>query len=513
MSIINNKKAAFFLLSVFILIISAGMTAYAAETNGTINSAKDIEVPGTDIGVPATLGIENAVRERFPEADIYYYDSINGFEALKAGKIDVLILPEDQFNIAVEKGMTGFKMLNDEYIATNKVAFAISESCSYPDFENKVNSFIRESKEQGLFKDIYDRWVIKRITDMPEDIPEPESPSYTIKVTTNGEFVPYTYYEGSTLTGSEIEIARRLGAYLNAEIRFIPASWDGMITGVSTGKYDLAASELFVNEDRASAVRFSEPYYEANIGYVVRDGSEKSSGFLSELKNKLQRALIDEDRWKTLVKGLMTTLLITFGGFILANILGVIFCFFSMSDNRILNFIADIYSKIMQGTPVVVILMIIYYIIFARTNISGITVSIIGFGLTTGANLAINFKSALQSIGKGQWEGAYSLGFSKFQTFIGVIVPQAAIGLLPVYFNQLIYLMKGTAVVGYVAVTDLTKMGDLIRSATFDAFVPLITIALMYLLISTLLIQLSKFLLKKVDPRLRPRVIKGVKMQ
>lgn len=172
-----------------------------------------------------------------------------------------------------------------------------------------------------------------------------------------------------------------------------------------------------------------------------------------------------------------------------------------MSGSKVLKKLAEIYSKLMQGLPIVVILMILYYIIFGKTDISNILVAILGFGLVFGAYMAQLFEGGIGGIDKGQWEAALTTGLTKRQTFCGIILPQAIRTMLPGYFSNLISLMKGTAVVGYIAVNDLTKVGDIIRSNTYEAIVPLVTIAVIYFAIACILLSLMKLIQKKLMPR------------
>ncbi len=511
---INNMIIAVLLISYIALTLCMNLEiVYASESSPiVIETEKDIEKPGVRIGVESTLNIQEEIQKKFPEAEIQYYSKINGLEALKSNKIDVQILGYNEFRAAKFNGMTGVKALEDEYLLKRDVAFGISDSCDIPDFEEKVNEFVDKMKEDGTIEQIYDKWVVRGEITPTSEMPRAKNPTGTITVGTNGEMVPFTFYSGSDLTGAEIEIAYLLAEYLGVDIEFSVASWDGLISGLSVGKYDLVASDLYIDESRKKEVIYSTPYFEEKLSYLVREEETVPTDFISQLKYRINRTLIEDDRWKTLISGLGTTLIITFGGFFFANILGAVFCAMLMSKKKVLNTIASMYVGFMQGMPIVVLLMIIFYIVFGKVDISGVVASIAGFGLMTGADLALSFKSALQGVDRGQWEAAYSLGFSKRKTFFGVIFPQAAVGMIPIYFSQFIALMKGTAVVGYVAVMDLTKMGDIIRSATFDAVFSLLIVALIYLIMAQIMIFVSKLILKKVDPMLRKRLIKGVKI-
>jgi polar amino acid transport system substrate-binding protein len=176
-----------------------------------------------------------------------------------------------------------------------------------------------------------------------------------------------------------------------------------------------------------------------------------------------------------------------------------------LSKNKFLQLLAKIYVSILRGTPVLVLLMIIFYVVFASVNIEPLWIAVIAFGLNFGAYSSEIFRNGLASVQTGQHEASIALGFSKFQTFWHIVLPQAIRRILPVLKGEIITLVKMTSVVGYIAVQDLTKAGDIIRSRTFDAFFPLVMVAILYFAISWSLIFAIEFIEKKTDRRLRKR--------
>ena len=148
-----------------------------------------------------------------------------------------------------------------------------------------------------------------------------------------------------------------------------------------------------------------------------------------------------------------------------------------------------------------VILMMLYYIVFGKSDISNVLVAILGFGLVFGAYMAQLFEGGIGGVDKGQWEAALATGLTRRQTFFGIVLPQAIRTMLPGYFSNLISLMKGTAVVGYIAINDLTKVGDIIRSNTYEAIVPLVTIAIIYFIIACLLLWLMSLIKRRLAPK------------
>ncbi len=223
-------------------------------------------------------------------------------------------------------------------------------------------------------------------------------------------------------------------------------------------------------------------------------------GFVDSFKQNF----IEQDRWHYLANGLGTTLLITFFAVLIGMVLGFIIAIVRFTHDKtgkmqVGNFLCRIYLTVIRGTPVVVQLLIIYFVIFASVPISKIFVAIIAFGINSGAYVAEIVRSGIASIDDGQFEAGRSLGLNYRQTMISIILPQAFKNVLPALANECIVLLKETSVSGYIAVQDLTKGGDIIRSQTYSAFMPLISVAIIYLV---MVVVLSHFV-TKLERRLR----------
>ena len=213
---------------------------------------------------------------------------------------------------------------------------------------------------------------------------------------------------------------------------------------------------------------------------------------------------IKDDRWKYLSDGFLVTLEIAFSAVLLGILLGFTVAVIRSTHDktgklRFLNLLCKIYLTVIRGTPVVVQLLIIYCVIFGSVNVSKVLVAIVAFGVNSGAYVAEIIRSGIMSIDKGQFEAGRSLGLSYLQTMVYIILPQAFKNVLPALGNEFIVLLKETSVSGYIALQDLTKAGDIIRSQTYTAFMPLIAVAVIYLAV----VMLFSFLLGKLERRLK----------
>ena len=208
---------------------------------------------------------------------------------------------------------------------------------------------------------------------------------------------------------------------------------------------------------------------------------------LETISESFNNNLIAEDRYQMILGGLQVTLIVTVCAAILGTILGGFVCWMRMSRRNWLQRVAKTYIDLMRGTPVLVLLMLMYYVVMAPMDATGIVVAIVTFAMNTAAYISEMLRTTIQSIDRGQTEAGLALGYTQRQTFFRIVLPQVIRAVMPVYQGEIISLLKGTSIVGYIAVEDMTRASDLIRSRTFDAFFPLIVTAIIYFLIAWLI--------------------------
>lgn len=222
------------------------------------------------------------------------------------------------------------------------------------------------------------------------------------------------------------------------------------------------------------------------------------------LKEQLYRNLIVEDRWLALLEGLGVTILITVIAIIIGTVLGTLLAFGKMSKIKPLKAVCSAYINIIRGTPTLVQLLLIYFGVFATVqfvpnqDVNSIIIASIAFGLNSAAYVAEIVRAGVQGVDPGQMEAGRSLGLNNRQTMAHIILPQAVKNILPTYTSEFIVLIKETAIVGYIGLADLTKVGDGIRSRTFSAWIPLLTVALIYLCLTSVLAKLFSLLERRL---------------
>ena len=225
---------------------------------------------------------------------------------------------------------------------------------------------------------------------------------------------------------------------------------------------------------------------------------------IDNFKASFYQNFLEDDRWRYIVGGLGNTLKITLFAVVIGIALGFLVAVIRSTYEKthvlkLLNFLCRIYLTVIRGTPVLIQLLIIYFVVFGSVKIDKVLVAVMAFGINSGAYVAEIFRSGIMSIDNGQFEAGRSLGFNYRQTMVYIVMPQAFKNVLPALCNEFIVLLKETSVAGYIAIQDLTKGADIIRSRTYSAFMPLIAAAIIYLV----MVMIFTYFVQKLERRLR----------
>ena len=371
---------------------------------------------------------------------------------------------------------------------------------------DRFNIFLAATEADGTLADMKKRWFSDAL-DL--DAPIPAIPNTgengVISVAICSDSIPYVYMGANgRYSGFSVELALRFGAYEGKTVEFTDMEFGGLIPYIVSEKADIALANMAITEERRQSVLFTEPFFDEQHGILaLKQGGDVAvaagSGFVEWLKTGIERNLITDNRWKMIVNGLGVTMTIAVLAQLFGTAFGCFVCWLLTRKNRFIKWIGSFYCGLIHGTPIVVLLMITYYIIFGSTNISNVLIAVAAFTMVTGAGVAQNLKGAIDTIDPVEIEAARSIGFPAFKAFLTVTLPQAVKRALPGYTNGFVELVKATAIVGYIAIQDLTRAGDIIRSRTYDAYFPLLFVAVIYLIVTTVCVQLFKFIVKKIN--------------
>ncbi|MEG1511827.1 MAG: ABC transporter permease subunit [Bacteroidales bacterium] len=463
-----------------------------SNKNAGFKSREDVK----DKRIAVLMGTihDEYVTANFPNSQVIRSETYpDMLMALTMNKCEALVLNKVTYT-SMHKSNAQIVLLDSTlYVDNVGMGFSYNQN----DLKEQFNTFLKNIRKSKLYDEIRDRWIAKG-----EDAQMPNIKQVTtgdpIRIGVTGANIPFAFVRNGQYVGFDIELLMRFAETINRPVEFLIINFGGLISALLSEKVDIISAALVITPDRVKNVNFSDSYFQ-NIGVmaVLKENLAitgnntttehvKKQGLITNLANAFYNNIIAEKRYMLILNGLGVTLIISIFAVILGTILGAGICFFRMSRKKLLNLIGKVYINLMRGIPILVLLMIMYYVVFAAWDINATVVAIIAFAMNFAAYVSEMFRTSIEGVDCGQSEAGIALGFTKTQTFRFIVMPQAIKSVLPVYKGELISLIKMTSVVGYIAVNDLTKASDIIRSRTFDAFFPLIMVAILYFLLAWL---------------------------
>ena len=385
----SRKAAALFAMTILLALTVGLLTSCGDGKGDAITSLDQLNRPGTTIGVVSDTEEYRLIQEYFPQAEIVYTkDMMGSYISVAQGKLDAFIGNKLNMEMALYNGLKGVRVLDGSIGEGNVCAVALSPRTQIPDLKEKVNAFLKQAEEDGTLDDMRNRWMVEHDMTMP-DIPEVKDPHCHLVVGTTGLSEPYTCYVDGELSGYDIELAKRFASWLGASFEFKLYDYEGIIPATEIGEIDCVFANLYVSSEREEAFEFSNPTYITEVGAIVRDtGSETDvTGFFNSVAESFNKTFMREGRWRLFVQGIATTLLMTALSILFGTLLGFFTFMACRKGNRAINAITRFSIWLIEGMPVVVLLMLLYYIVFGNTNLPGVAVSVIAFTLIFGASV------------------------------------------------------------------------------------------------------------------------------
>ena len=429
-----------------------------------------------------------------------FHKGVDAVTSLKQGKLDCVIIDEQPAEAFVRNN-EDIEILEEDF-ALEEYAAVISKK--NPELLKQVNEALMALFKDGTINKIIHNYIPDETTGetVPFHYEQAVMTGEPLRIATNATFPPYDYYEGGEIVGIDIDIAKAVADKLGRVVVVSDIEFDAIINAVSSGKADMGLAGFTVTDERKERISFTEPYATSKQVIIVRNG--KANDFWGNLQKKMYDTLVKDGRWKFLLKGLGNTMLITICALLIGCCVGFLLAMVRVAHDKngsfkVLDLIAKIYITIIRGTPMMVQLLIIYYVIFASVDLNKVVVAIIAFGINSSAYLAEVIRSGVMSIDPGQFEAGRSLGLGFGTMMRSVILPQALKNVLPAIGNEFISLLKETSIAGYIGLLDLTKGGDIIQSLTYEPLIPLLLVAAIYLL----LVIIFTALVNKLERRLK----------
>ncbi|MBQ0125391.1 MAG: transporter substrate-binding domain-containing protein [Clostridiales bacterium] len=473
------------------------------------------ELSDKRIGVITGSVFDQIARDQIPNVKITYLNTIAELAvALNSDKIDAYVCDEPVAKLLTVQNPNHsiIDSLADDHYG---VIFRKNDEkgellCS------QMNEFIAKCRADGtLQKNIY-TWIGKDASGASVDYESLPAPNGTLTYAISTSIgAPYAYVQNEKYAGYEIALAVAFCREYGYGIEFFDTSFTGMLSAVALGKCDFGSSGISITDERKESMLFSESIYDGGISVVVKNnmGESTKESFFEKIAESFDKTFIRENRWKMFVSGIGTTLLVTAIAAILGSLIGFVCFLLYRKKIKPIVVIFDAVSGFLEKMPTVIVLMILYYVIFGNSDISGIVVSAIGFTFMFSFSVLGLLQSGTDAVSFGQTEAALALGYTDRKAFLKMIFPQTVRYFMPGYKSALISLIKDTSIVGYIAVQDLTKVSDIVQSRTYEPFFPLIATAVIYLLLALILIRIVRSVEIGVDPKRRnpEKILKGVR--
>lgn len=503
----TKRQIGFLFLLATVLFVS--MLSGCGESSSEKNNITSVYQLTTErVGVQAGTVYEENLLEMCPDVEIAYYTyPTDMVVALEQGKLDCFLIEDITYQL--EKNHFPWLECLDGSVLSTPVGAAISEKSRYPMLQSQMEAFVANMESSGQAEEMKTYWLSEFDPDQcVVDRSGITGENGTVAVAVENAFEPFSYYGNGELQGYDIDLIYRFCREYGYEPVFYSVEYDAIPVGIGTGKFDIGMS-VIITEERSENITIAGPYMTLEVFAAVKGSAEDGIGFFSALAEKFENTFIKENRWMLFLQGAGTTLLITVLSALFGTILGFLL-YMLCKKSHVIDKVNSFFSWLIGGVPTILLLMVLYYLVFVDgATIDGIWVAIIGFTILFGYAVLDILSTSVSAIGKGQEEGARALGYTSNQTFFHVILPQALRIAFPQIKSELVGLIKETSIVGYISIADLTRMGDIVRGRTYDAFFPLITTTIIYFV----LIWLILFVVKRIEVEMtfRPIRIKKIK--
>ena len=493
-----RKKGTFVMMKriALFLLFSLALCSCAEEQRHNLELNSDADLAGLRVATIAgsCYDMELSARNDF-ELLLYNTDS-DVLQALINDKADVAVHDEVVYNATVRKE-NGIKIAHSGEQAFPTAFIFRKED---PELAMTMTAVERRMVQDGSMQELKDFWLTDKYAEASTYTHIPDNGTGApLRVGTCARTAPISFQINDDWYGIEIDLLRELGKELNRPLDIKLYDVSAIIVALKTGLVDVICGCFFVTPDREEQFLFSEPYHSYHPAYFVKDweAGAHEHGLIAGIKKSIYKNLILESRWKYITKGLWETLKISFLAILLGSILGVGLYFMKRSRKQWVRSCAKLYNGFMAGIPELVLLLIMFYVVFAKSGIPPDLIAVVTFAMLFASEASDIYNTSLDAVPHGQTEAGLALGFTRLQTFFNIVMPQALRHGLPLYKGLCVSLMKGTSIVGYIAIHDLTRAGDIIRSRTFDAFMPLLVVTIIYFL----LVWLLEVLLNLASPK------------
>ena len=503
------KSSLKIFISVFFLqVLLLALFNLSSCTNENVNKKEftnvlDFNKEGVDIGLQTGSSLASKADKIWPKANIRFLSgNADLLSAINSGKIDAIFHEEMNAKYLVESNKNlSIIEDNENVLGVSEYAFCFQKTKKGEELRNEFNNFLDEFKSSGEYEKLLDYWTD---VNLPEDAKVEYEPlpnkNGEITFYVEGQYRPFAFVHFTKLVGLDIALAKEFCESRGYALNVVSTKFESLIPSLQFGKCDIVGDGITITEERAESILFSNPTVRGkNILIVNRNSQSENVNFIDKIKESFYKTFIKENRYVLFLRGIRTTLLITIISIILGSALGFIFYLLYYNGNKFVGNVFLFLTYIFKRLPLVVFLMLLFFVVFGKVDLDGVVIAIIGFSIKFMSSIFDIIKHGVKTIDYGQTEAAYALGYNKLKTFFEIILPQVLPKALTTFKGEILGLITSTSVVGYVMVNDLTKVGDIVRSRTYEAFFPLIIVAIIYIILAEILVTIVNTIEKFVS--------------
>ena len=491
---------------ILMMILATILLSGCQNENREIKSIDDLK--NARIGSWPECGYELKAREVLPNAQFVHFDFLSDLvQNLKQNKIDAFVIGK---SYAENLNFAGVEVdYLPQSLGEMPLGYIFTKNERGQKLCGQMNEFIASIEKNGELDALKSKWLRSDESKRTFTKSKLSGENGKLIIRTDAQSPPFDYLREGQVVGFEAEIIDKFCATYGYDYEIKVDIFETMLTDVTLGKVDIGMDAIEILPEREKSMLFSNPI---QIEQTIAIINSESKDVLN-ITERIKLSLIDESRWKMILEGALTTLTITFFSITFGTLLGLAI-YMLYREKTPANRLIDAIYRTLQGIPTMVLLLFFYYVVFGSVNLSASMVAVVVFSIILSISVFTLIKSGAESISSGQLEAALSLGFSERRAFVKFILPQVIRNNFANYQLQLNVILMETAIVGYIAVQDLTRTADLIRARTYDAFVPIITIALVYFLLSKVLFLITDVISRKIDPKNKKKaeILPGVKL-
>ncbi len=500
----KTKKYVLIMLVIGLIVLQMLNVFFKKKDQEVINDVTDLN--GCEIGLLLGASYNTSIQKMFPDSKFSFYSTYSDMiQDLKAGRIDSYIADKPIAMTHVRQ--SGELRILDTFLTKDEYGFILEKNNTK--LCEELNQAIRELKKEGELNRLIEKWIEVGEEHYLELNESASAPNGVLKIATNADSAPFSYNYSGDIIGYDIEVLGLAAEKLGYQIQTTQYAFGSLLNSVISGREDIAVGGITYTDERSKEVLFTDSVYEGGTVAVLA-GESSFTNPLQSMKNAINKMLLMEERWKQIVAGIGVTIFISIVTLVCGTLLGILLSILMRHENQKISKLFTCISTVLDTLPLLIILMILYYVIFAKYRISAMVIAIIGLTLVFANTVAGLLNTGLLAIDRGQLEAAEAMGYRKEQIFMKIAFPQIMKQMYSQYVGAVTSMVKDTSIVGYITVQDLTNVSDTIRSTTYQAFFPLLLSAVIYFLIAKIIVKILTRLMEHFQVSRSPKGDRGV---